>query len=840
MKRQNSTRGALPELPVNACVPALGDALRAGHAVLAAEPGSGKTTLLPLLLRDEPWLGGRRILMLEPRRPAARMAARRMADLLGQQVGDEVGYQVRFERHIGDDTRIEVLTEGLLLRRLQSDPELNGVGLVIFDEFHERNLHADLSLALCLDVCAGLREDLRLLAMSASLDTAPLADLMAARVISVDGRGHPVEVRYAEYDGEPRQQVVAAMRALSRALHDGDGDVLVFLPGRREIERMRGDVDERWGDEVDVQTLFGDMPAAAQDAVLGRRAARRRVILSTDIAESSLTIDGIAAVVDSGLARKPLFDANTGLTRLETRWISKASALQRAGRAGRLGPGRCYRAWSPARQARLDDWTAAEITTADLAPLVLELAGWGVTSADALRWLDMPPEGHWRQAGELLRQLGAVDAYARITPIGRDMLRLPAHPRLAHLLVMADGREALQRAADMAALLSERDPWRRGRDGSISADLELRLDALDRLRAGSSLPDDVDRAALRHIDRAARQLRRLADDRRPGVGAVDAGELLALAYPDRVALCSDRRGTRYLMRNGRGALLDDGDRLCGSRYLVVAAVDAGRRDGRIWLAAALDDAAFERAFAAQITTAREVRWDAARADVVARRVRRLDALLLDDEADALRVDDPTAEILIAQIRAQGIGAFFDDPAELRARVELMRRLSPDEAWPDFSDRGLLDGLDRLLAPWLKPGLGIRQLRSFGLEDVLLSELGWARRQRLDADLPAHFDTPAGTRRRIEYRSNDDPVLAVPLQEMLGLSRGPKFVGGQVTPVLHLLSPAGRPLQVTRDLAAFWRGAYAEVKKEMRGRYPKHYWPDDPASAQATRHTKRRM
>lgn len=841
MPRQNATRDLLPELPIHGSLSELRKALSRGHAVLSAEPGSGKTTLVPLLLQDESWLDGRKILMLEPRRPAARMAARRMATLLGEAVGETVGYQVRFERKVSARTRIEVLTEGLLLRRLQADPELKGVGLLIFDEFHERNLQGDLSLALSLDVASALRDDLRLLVMSASLDAQPLVAMMSATAIDAPGRVHPVEISHADADADLRNPVPGCMRALVSALSQTAGDVLVFLPGRREIERMCAEVAAKWTDEVDALTLYGEMPAADQDAVLRGGGPRRRVIMTTDIAETSLTIEGVEAVVDSGLARKPAFEPNTGLTRLETRRISKASALQRAGRAGRLGPGHCYRSWTLARQARMEDWTVPELMEADLAPLVLELANWGVVDAAELRWLDPPPEAHWQQAVELLRQLGAVDEPRRITSAGRRMARFPAHPRLAHVLVAASNRAEQLLAADVAALLSERDPLRRGEGRMRTADLGLRLDALAAMRQKGSVPAGFDRASLRQVDKVAQQFLRLCDEPTDRGGhPMGPGQCLALAYPDRVAMRTSTDGRRYLMRNGRAALLDESDPLRASPFLAIAGVDAGRREGIIWLAATMLKEEFEELFAEQIREQREVRWDPGKRDVVARFVRRLDAILLSDEAVALRTDDPVPQLLLEQIRQQGLAAFFDDPLDLRARVQLIRSVEDTQDWPDFSEQGLLDSLDEWLLPWLRNGEGARQLRGIRLQEVLAGSLGWERVQLLDQRLPAHFETPAGTRRRIQYGLDGSPVLAVPLQEMLGLREGPVLADGRVPLVLHLLSPAGRPLQLTTDLAAFWAGAYVEVKKEMRGRYPKHYWPDDPAASQATRFSKRRM
>ena len=825
-------------MPVLAAEAALRAALARGHAVLAAAPGSGKTTLVPLLLRDESWLGGQRILILEPRRPAARMAARRMAGLLGEDVGQSVGYQVRFERSVSAATRIEVVTEGLLLRRLQADPELRGVGLVVFDEFHERNLFGDLSLALSLDVAGSLRPDLRLLVMSASLEVEPVRRLLDATLVEAAGQAHPVELVHGAVDAELRDPLEACRPLVLRALAECTGDVLVFLPGRREIERARERLAPDCEGRARLETLYGDMPAAAQDAVITGAGSGRRVILATDIAETSLTIDGVAAVVDSGLARKPVFDPRSGLTRLETRRISKASAVQRAGRAGRLGPGRCYRAWTPARHQRLDDWTAAEITAADLAGLVLELASWGVSDPADLAWLDSPPQSHWQAASALLRQLGALDSDGRATATGRAMAALPVHPRLAHLLTLAGGGHPL--AADIAALLSERDPLRRAAPGGRTADLGERLAALAAWRSGRRAGAAADPALLQRLDQAARQLRRLAPAASAGPApAADAGVCLALAYPDRVARCSDDSGRRYLLRSGRAALLDEEDPLRGSPFLAVGLVDAGGREGRIGLAAPLAAADLETLFADAIDERREVRWDPAREGVVARRVRRLGAILLADEPVPLQPDDPVGDVLCARIRESGLATFFDDPVELRERVRRMAELDPAGDWPDLAEPALLDRLEDWLLPWLEPGGGMRQLRRLSLQQLLEARLGWERLQRLDEWLPTRYRTPAGTTRPIEYLTEGPPRLSVPLPEVYGLAQGPKVARGAQPLLLELLSPAGRPLALTTDLAGFWAGAYKDVRKEMRGRYPKHSWPEDPARAEATRFGRRR-
>lgn len=809
--------------------------------MLTAETGSGKTTLLPLLLLDEPWLANRRILVLEPRRPAARMAAQRMAELLNESVGATVGYQVRFERRVSADTRIEVLTEGLFLRRVQDDPELTGVGLVVFDEFHERNLQGDLALALVLDVTRGLREDLRLLVMSASLDPAPLCRLMPASSVHASGRQYPVSVQHDSRDVGLREAVPACLRLVSRALEETAGDVLVFLPGRREIQAL---IDALQvyppGAALEVLPLFGELDSAAQDRVLRPKVrGPRRVIAATDIAETSLTIEGISAVVDSGLARRPLFDVGTGLTRLRTIRVSRASALQRAGRAGRLGPGRCYRAWSEARHARLDAAAAAEIAQADLAPVALEVAAWGA-DVGALSWPDAPPQAAWAAGLALLRALGAVHDNGALTARGRRMARFPAHPRLAHLLDSAASVEDQRLAADIAAILSERDPLRRGNDAAAGVDLTARLDALSAFRRHRLSVSSADVTALRRVDQAARQLRRLCKKPTAEVGGPwSAGTGLLLAYPDRVACRTAGNGRRYLLRSGRAALLPDGDRLSGSDCLVVAAVDGGDREGRIDLAAPIDRDAIETTLGAQITSQRELRWDERLRDVVARRVQRLDAIILRDEAVALQADDPVLDVVARRAGEVGLEQLLVLPEDLMARVELIRRLDPAGDWPDCSQAGLTRTLPEWLAAWLPSGAGLRQVRKLDLSAVLTHFLGRARAQRLDKLLPVSIDTPAGTRRRIRYEVDAEPVLALPMQEMFGEAIGPSLVNGRLPVVLHLLSPAGRPLQVTRDLAGFWAGAYADVRKEMRGRYPKHHWPEDPASASATRSVKRR-
>ncbi len=627
-----------PDLPIKECLDALRQALKEGHVTLSATPGSGKTTVVPPALLDEPWLTGKKIVMLEPRRPAARMAAHRIAFLLGEKVGGRVGYQVRFERRISQQTRIEVLTEGLLLRRLQSDPELSDVGLLIFDEYHERSLVADLSLALSLDICLGLREDLRLLVMSASLDEGAVSRLLNARQITASGQLHPVTLHHAERDCPLNEVVGACMPLIQKALDTVAGDLLVFLPGRGEIDRLQTLARQRWGGVCDLLPLHGGLSAEQQDRVLRpAKRGRRRLILSTDIAETSLTIEGVEAVIDGGRARKPVFQPNSGLTRLETRWISKASALQRAGRAGRLGPGHCFRAWTEARQNRLEDWIRPEILDADLAPLVLELAAWGVNRSEDMAWLDPPPKGHWRQAVDLLYQLQALDRQGQITSQAEPLPSLPLHPRLAHMLPAAEGALDQRLAVDIAALLSDRDPLLRRTGERNPVDLTLRLTALNDWRQGHKLLG-FDHRTLQQLDRLSQQfLNMLPKSSRNGKGRWSTGACLAMAYPDRVA---KRRATGgYLMRNGRGVTLPQEDALAFSNYLVIADLDAGQREGRVWLASEISVGEIEQLFDGQIEEGRVVYWDTNRQAAVARKRRTLGRIVLDERQIPLSPDD---------------------------------------------------------------------------------------------------------------------------------------------------------------------------------------------------------
>jgi ATP-dependent helicase HrpB len=819
-------------LPVTEALPALTEALAAcGVAVLQAPPGAGKTTLVPLALLDAPWLAGKRILMLEPRRLAARAAAARMAALRGETVGETVGHRIRFESTVGPATRIEVVTEGILTRRLQRDPSLEGVGCVIFDEFHERSLHADLGLALCLELRA-LRDDLRLLAMSATIDGARVARLMGdAPMVASEGRRFPVEVRHlGRLAGARVEEQVA--RGVRRALAETQGDVLAFLPGEAEIrrvERLLEDID------ADVLPLYGALPRAAQDRALAPAAPdRRKVVLATSIAETSLTIEGVAAVVDSGLARRPRFDPRTGMTRLETVRASRASIEQRSGRAGRLGPGLCYRLWPVEEERALPPFEQPEIALADLAPLALDLALWGTTDPATLAWLDPPPQGAFAQAQSLLRDLGAVDAGGRATAHGHRIAELGAHPRLAHMLLAANPGTA----AAVAAVLQDRDPVK-GPPGRRDADLRVRLAALQD-GVATTLPDghSVDRGALAHAREAMRRWLRQLRAASATVDVEAAGTAVALAYPERVA---QRRGARgqFRTRQGRGASLPPHDPLADAPFLAVATVDGGATDDRILLAAPLDRGTIDRLFGAATERIVSVGWDDREQVVLARQQERLGALML---SDAPLADPPREDVRAAVldgIRRLGLDALPWTPGlqTWRGRVAFLRARHPHDGWPDLGDAALMAELEAWLGPFLGAVTRRAEFDHIDLDAALKSRLDWRAQQRLDALAPSHLTVPSGSRLPLDYTQGPVPVLAVRLQEMFGATATPMVDGEPV--LLQLLSPAGRPAQVTRDLAGFWASSYAAVRSELRGRYPKHNWPDDPRAAVPTARAKPR-
>ena len=822
----------LPALPIGAVLGALAAALADGRAaVLEAPPGAGKSTVVPLALLDAPWLRGQRIVMLEPRRLAARAVAARMAATLGEPLGRRVGYRMRLDTRVSRETRIEVVTEGILTRLIEDDPALEGIGLVIFDEYHERSLAADVGLALALDAQRNLREDLRLLVMSATLDGAAVAALLggAARITSA-GQSYPVEVRHARRTPENLEREVAA--TVARALAEGPGDALVFLPGAAEIrrvERTLGSLELPAGTLL--LPLYGELAADLQDRAL-EPAARgaRKVVLATSIAETSLTIAGVRIVVDAGLARRSRFDPATGMSRLETLPVSLASAEQRRGRAGRLAPGTCYRVYTAAAERALAPAAPPEITETDLAPLALDLACWG-TEPGALAWLDAPPAAHLAQARELLAALGALDAAGRATPAGRRMASLALHPRLAHMLLEARGRAA-PLAATLAALLSERDVART-RPGERDADIGKRLELID----GREVPGlEADRGGCERVRRLAAVIGRAAAAARadtPGVTDADPGRLLALAYPDRIAR---RRGAggSYLLANGRGAAFQGPDALAQHEFLVVATLDGGGREARIQLAAAVGRAALEAQYADSITTVERIEWQRREQAVSARIERRLGALVLEDSPAAPAPGRAVAAMLEG-VRELSLGAlpWTRAAGSLRERVAFVRRAAGagGGGWPDLGDAALEATLADWLAPYLSGITRREHLARLDLADILRARLDHEQQRALERLAPTHLAVPSGSRIPVDY-SRETPAIAVRLQEMFGLAVTPT-VGQGVPVTIEFLSPAGRPVQVTRDLASFWARGYAEVRRELKGRYPKHYWPEDPRQAQPT-------
>ncbi|HEX8166455.1 MAG TPA: ATP-dependent helicase HrpB [Beijerinckiaceae bacterium] len=819
-------------LPIDGVLPDLAAALSARpNAVLVAPPGAGKTTRVPLALLDEPWVEGRKLIVLEPRRLAARAAADRMARTLAEEVGGTVGLRVRLGSKVSRRTRIEVVTEGVFARMILDDPALDGVAAVLFDEFHERSLDADLGLALALDAQGALREDLRLLAMSATLDGARVAGLLGdAPVIRSEGRAYPVETRHLDRDPSRRIEAEVADATL-KALRAEPGSILVFLPGQGEIRRAEALLRERIADPaVDIAPLYGALDRAEQDlAVSPAKPGRRKIVLATSIAETSLTIEGVRVVVDSGLARVPAYEPDIGLTRLMTVRVSRASADQRRGRAGRTEPGVCYRLWEEAATGALEPFGRPEILSADLAPLLLDCAAWGVADPQRLAFLDPPPEPAVREARALLEELGALDRDGRITEAGRRLRALPLPPRLARMVLGAAGHgaEAAREAADLAAVLVERGL------GGDAVDLAERIERFRRDRSA--------RAA--DMRRMAQGWARMAGpDTIPPPrekGGPGIGPLLALAYPDRIAKARGKPG-EYLMANGRGAVLEAHERLAREPFLAVAEIAGAAASARILAAAALSAAEVEEAAGAQIVEADEIGFDRAARALRARAVRRLGAILLSERPLPVPATEEGAKKLARGIAATGLDALPWPKAleQWRERVLFLRRAEGGE-WPDLSDATLAAGIEDWLAPHLVGKAGVADVTPDELAEVLRALLPWPLRDRLDAEAPTHFEAPTGSRIPVDYGAEEGPVLAVRVQELFGLGKHPTVAGGRAPLVLHLLSPAGRPIQITRDLPGFWRGSWAAVRADMRGQYPRHPWPEDPSSAEPTRRAKPR-
>ncbi len=839
-------RSAAPDLPIHAALPALLRALETpGNVLLQAPPGAGKSTVVPLVLAGQSWAAGQRLLVLEPRRLAARAVAARMAQLCGEAVGATVGLRTRLETRVSRGTRIEVVTEGILTRILQQDAALDGIGCVIFDEFHERSLNADLGLALCLEAQAALRPDLRLLVMSATLDLAPLARLLGdAPIIRTEGRSFPVATHYVARRNElaVEQQTAQVIRT---ALREAQGDVLCFLPGSAEIRRVQRNLEEAGLDAgITVLPLYGELAAGDQDAALAPAPpGRRKVVLATAIAETSLTIEGVRIVVDSGLRRYPEFDPATGMSRLETGRVSQANAEQRRGRAGRLAPGVCYRLWSEGTQASLVPHAPAEILQADLAPLALELACWGASDAASLHWLDPPPPAPLAQARELLTQLGALDAHGRVTAHGRELARIGAHPRLAQMLVRAGALGAAELACDLAAILSERDVLR-APPGARDVDLRLRAAAMRGDHGALPSGISVDARALAQARRSAtlwrQRLPRGTRDRADPHAIT--GPLLALAYPDRIGQARGESG-RYLLANGRGARFAEPQALAKSEFIVAAELDGAEREARIYLAAPLSRDDIETLYGTQIVDRSDIAWDSRLQAVRARRERRYAALLL--ASGDLPRPDPEAMLAAALdgLAELGVGGLRWS-AELRqwqARVALMRehRVPAPDPWPDLSDAALTATLAEWAPPWMEGMTRRDHFSRLDLGAVLHGMLTHRQRDILAEEAPTHLVVPSGSRIPIDYLDGELPTVSVRLQEMFGLTATPSIAAGRLPLLLKLLSPAGRPVQVTRDLISFWERGYHEVKKDLKGRYPKHYWPENPYTAEPTRRAKPR-
>ncbi|MFF7065375.1 ATP-dependent helicase HrpB [Pseudomonas sp. NPDC008258] len=837
-------------LPIDAVLPALRQALgKRDEAVLEAPPGAGKTTRVPLALLNEPWLAGQTILMLEPRRLAARAAAERLASELGEQVGQTVGYRIRLDSKVGPNTRVEVVTEGILTRRLQADPALEGVGLLIFDEFHERSLDADLALALILNGRELLRDDppLKILLMSATLEGERLSRLLNdAPVVSSEGRMHPVDICW----GRPFQPgefiEPRVVDSVLHALAEQTGSVLVFLPGQAEIRRVHQSLQEALGERPGILLcpLHGELDLNAQRAAIDPAPkGLRKVVLATNIAETSLTIDGVRVVIDAGLARVPRFDPGSGMTHLDTQRISRASATQRAGRAGRLEPGVCYRLWSEAQHDQLAAHGSAEILQADLAGLALQLARWGV-APDQLRWLDQPPSAAFSQAQDLLARLGAFKAGSRdnLSDHGQAMAELPAHPRIAHLLLRGQYLGLATMACDVAALLGERDIQRGG-----GADLHSRL----ALVSGESKASRGGQGGVQRARQLARQYRGLLRGKAEAAVADPdhprwLGALLALAYPDRVAQQRREGGAEYRLANGRAALFGEVDALMKYPWLVIADLGSrqGQREERIYLAAEFDPALLDDVLAEQVERVDLLDWDEREQVLRAERQTKVGELILSREPLTGLSDEARAKALLGLVRRKGLNLLTWTP-ELRqwqARVALLRQLDMDRdgqsEWPDLGDEALLASLEAWLQPYLGKVSRLSHFAALDLPSLLRNLLPWPLPQRLEEQAPAHLAVPSGSNIRLDYSENP-PILAVRLQELFGLADTPRIANGRQQVKLHLLSPARRPVQVTQDLANFWRTTYAEVKKDLKGRYPKHYWPDDPLVAEATARAKPR-
>lgn len=837
-------------LPIHHVIPRIISTLNVSNRlVLQAPPGAGKTTAVPIALLNEAWLQGRQIIMLEPRRLAARNAAARMAELLDERVGETVGYQIRADRCVGKKSKIIVVTEGILTRMLQGDPALEKTALLIFDEFHERNLHGDLALALSLQSQELLRGDLKILVMSATLNTEAISDLLGkAPVITSEGRSFPVENIYLGSKTphpSPLQLSTVIAKMATDLIRSERGSILIFLPGVKEIRNVESKLLETLKNEnVAITPLYGDMSRQAQDeAIRPAKEGKRKIVLATNIAETSLTIEGIAVVIDSGLQRVSTFDSGSGMNRLHTLPISHDAATQRSGRAGRLSPGKCYRLWHEHRQ--LPRHSLPEVLTSDLTPMMLELANWGVDDVAELHWLDLPAPSALHHARELLRELGALQG-TTITEHGKAMLELGTHPRLAHMLLKSSALGLSESACLIAALLSEKDIF----TGSArhTADLSQRVTALQEHHSASHIDQGGCKRVLATASLFSKKLKTAGSSQKSTAEML--GVLLGFAYPDRIAKCRDVKNSRYILSGAKGAKLNMDDELFGEPYLVIADLDVAQTDARIYSALSISRAQIQEYFSVLITNERVTRWNDDTERVEAREVTKLGAIVLDEKPVQNIDSSDVSAALLAAVREKGLGAlsWSKEALGLRQRVNFLNYSKENipkaativDELPDFSDRWLLEHIERWLLPHLEGVKSFKACYRLNTYPMLLSMLSWKQQQHIDALAPPKIKVPSGSNIFLNYENPSSPVLSVRLQELFGMFETPLLVNGTITMTVELLSPAYRPMQLTKDMKSFWENTYEDVKKELRGKYKRHYWPDDPLTAQATSKTKKRM
>ena len=823
----------LTVLPIIEIIPDLKKGLAEHNTlILQAAPGAGKSTYLPLQLLNEPWLAGKKIILLEPRRLAAKTVASRLAFQLNEEVGETVGYKIRFENKISKSTRLEILTEGILTRMLQEDGALENIGLVIFDEFHERSLHADLALALTREIQTILRPDLRILIMSATIDGEKLSSVLNnAPIITSKGRQHPIKFNYEGADEKIPLHLQMA-RVIKKAMNENSGDILAFFPGSGEIART-AEILEREKINAKIFPLFGDMPIhLQQEAILPAKNGERKIVLATSLAETSLTIEGVNIVVDCGFSRVPKFDTRSGLTRLETIRVTKDSADQRAGRAGRLGPGICYRLWTEGFNHHLVPHRSAEILDADLASLVLELSNWGTEKINSLTWLSTPPAGTVMQAKELLVQLGALEKN-KISIRGKEMLRLPTHPRIAHLLI--EGRKSKQRslACDIAALLEERDPLPK----EAGADLVLRIEVLRKFRRKEFV--NADKKRLERIERIAQQWRKLigTETENSNPNHEEVGKLIAAAYPERIGKMETQG--RFRLANGRMAKLEDGDSLINEKWLAISNLDGGTsKDGNIYIAAPLNP----KDISYLASEKKTIEWDDKKGELIAKIEKRVGEIILESKAIKNISDEEKIEILIDAVRKNGMELldWKEEVTDWLARIECAKKWNESGNWPTVNREYLLSNAMEWLAPYLSQVKRKEDFKKLDLLTILSSTLSYEQQHRLEKLVPEKIIVPSGSFIRIQYNADGNfPVLAVRLQELFGMLETPTVCDGKIKLMMHLLSPAYRPVQVTQDLMSFWQNTYPEVRKELRMRYPRHSWPEDPFTAIAIRGAKKR-